>query len=551
MKQAFWVLFLLLIAAVHFGHGELAFDLNRDSLETVEDLSESLANDLLDLSVVTRERDVTQMASFFADQVLATPFPSHRKEERSKTPLVRSFVWDFADAPADLSGKVFLDRLHRFLEGFRSLEDVRFKVKQADFAQSGVGQARVYFFFVGRNQDGQREWTRGYASVEAVRAQADARWQIRKFVLSEIHTSVADIDLFSEVSLPARIGLSIPAFGADGNEGFAWHGAATVDLDQDGDLDIFTTGYNRNYLYLNDGKGHFQETSADAKLRSIPVGVTPLFLDYDNDGDSDLFISTVGEQMLFENRFRPDGHLEFVDVSPEAGVAESAFGFSAIAGDVNQDGWPDIYVASYNAYGRIMPNSWHQATNGTPNLLFINRGDGTFQEVAKEWGVADGRWSYAVQFADLDGDGDQDLYVANDYGENALYLNQGGRFVDAALERGVLDPGNGMGVSFGDHDNDGDLDLHVTNMSSTAGNRILKRLFPESNPHGETLAKLAAGNSLYENTGDGSFWNITKHVGGFSAGWSWGGGFIDFNNDGWEDLYSPNGFISGKSMKDT
>jgi len=108
-----------------------------------------------------------------------------------------------------------------------------------------------------------------------------------------------------------------------------------------------------------------------------------------------------------------------------------------------------------------------------------------------------------------------------------------------------------MGVAFGDYDNDGNLDLHVTNMSSTAGNRILARLFPKANADSRLLKKLASGNSLYRGDGKGGFRNVTQAVGGFSAGWAWGGGFIDFDNDGWEDIYVPNGFISGKTMNDT
>ena len=228
-----------------------------------------------------------------------------------------------------------------------------------------------------------------------------------------------------------------------------------------------------------------------------------------------------------------------------------AIGFSDGAADVNGDGWQDVYVASYNRYGTVMPNSWRRATNGTPNLLFINRGDGTFREAGRDWGVRDARWSYAAAFADIDENGDQDLYVANDFGENALYLNEGGRFRDAASELGVLDPGNGMGAAFGDFDNDGDLDLHVTNMSSTAGNRILARLMPEARADSSVLKKLAAGNTLFEYRGEAGFVDVSADVGGLSAGWAWGGGFVDFNNDGWEDLYAPNGFISGKSMNDT
>ena len=141
--------------------------------------------------------------------------------------------------------------------------------------------------------------------------------------------------------------------------------------------------------------------------------------------------------------------------------------------------------------------------------------------------------------------------MVNDFGENALYMNLGTRFKDRAKSSGTLDPGNGMGLSFGDYNNDGQLDLYVTNMSSTAGNRILGRLFPESSPDNSVLRKLAAGNSLFRGESDGTFTDVTQQMGPFQAGWAWGGVFIDFDNDGWQDLYSPNGFISGESMKDT
>ena len=105
-------------------------------------------------------------------------------------------------------------------------------------------------------------------------------------------------------------------------------------------------------------------------------------------------------------------------------------GFGAVAGDVNGDGYPDIYVASYSHYGRVKPNSWFRATNGTPNLLFVNLGSGRFREEAVKWRVDDRRWSSAAHFADVDGDGRLDLYIANDFGENSLgsFLNRGDHF---------------------------------------------------------------------------------------------------------------------------
>ena len=361
----------------------------------------------------------------------------------------------------------------------------------------------------------------------------------------------SEVDLFSEVSLPAGVSISLPAYGTPGNDDFVYHGAAAADIDTNGFIDIIATGINGNYVYLNQGDGKFERAGVELGLPPTPQATAPLLVDYDNDGDVDLFLSAVGDQMLFENRLVPDGELVFLDVSLQAGVALPAMGFSAAAGDVNGDGWVDLYVASYNQYGRIMPNSWHKATNGTANLLFINQKDGSFKESARIWGVQDKRWSYAAQFADLNGDNRQDLYVVNDFGENAFYVNLGNRFEDRAETSGVLDAGNGMGVSVGDYDNDGHLDLYVTNMSSTAGNRIVSRLFPEARSEDNVLRKLAAGNSLFKGRSDGSFDNVTAEVGPFEAGWAWGGVFVDFDNDGWQDVYSPNGFISGKSMKDT
>ncbi|MCA1615365.1 MAG: VCBS repeat-containing protein [Acidobacteria bacterium] len=555
----------------------------RTRLEVVEDLSESLANDLLELSIATRDRDAGRTAEFFPAQIEAAPFPTRAGVLKPSVKWVHTHDWtaearpaaakvtqgDGAHAakPAATLGRAdFMRGWSEFLSHFSEIEDARFKVKEANFDESAQavagakvptavvgarGKARVAFYAIGRDREGRREWARGTAHV-AVRFDASKRWQFDTFSLLSLDSMVATADLFSEVAVPAGVGASLPAFGAPGNGGFVWHGAAAADFDRDGFVDLLVTAPDRNFLYLNDRAGRFTDASDQAGVRALAAGVAPLALDYDNDGDSDLFVSNVGAQNLFENRLVPDGRLEFQDASQESGVGGAqGIGFSAVAGDVNSDGRLDIYVTSYNRYGQVTPDSWFRATNGTPNLLFVNQGDGKFKEEARKWGVDDARWSYAAAFADVNEDGRQDLYVANDFGEKALFINRGDKFVDEAKERGVLDPGNGMGVSFGDYNNDGRLDLHASNMSSTAGNRILARLFPAEGPKDNVLKKLAAGNNLFENQGGGKFRDVTAEVGGFSGGWAWGGGFIDFDNDGWEDIYTPNGFISGKSMKDT
>ena len=549
---------------------------DRNRLEVIEELSESLANDLLELSVATRDRDLQLTVEFFPAEIAAKSFPSRPTLIKNQVKWVGAHSWvtkenvalnasNKASGASKITSKTFLNNWSEFLAHFSDIEDARFKVKEANFDETAkavlgapqptaaigaTGNARIAFYVIGRDTDGKREWARG-SFMAKVRADKNKHWQFDSFELISFDSLVAEKDMFSEVAIPAGVGATLPGFGTPENSGFVWHGAAAGDFDNDDWIDLFVVGTNRNFLYLNNRKGGFRDASDEAGVKILSAGTAPLVFDYDNDGDADVFISSVGQQILLRNNFKQTGKLEFDDVSLESGVAKDAIGFSAVAGDVNGDGRLDVYVASYNRYGQVTPDSWFRATNGTPNLLFINQPDGTFREEAAKWGVDDRRWSYAAEFADINSDGKIDLYVANDFGEKAMFINRGDKFVDEAAERGVLDPGNGMGVSFGDYNNDGRLDIHASNMSSTAGNRILSRLFPNSSAKDNVLKKLAAGNNLFENTGDGKFKDVTAEVGGFSGGWAWGGGFIDFDNDGWEDIYTPNGFISGKSMKDT
>jgi hypothetical protein len=521
-------------------------------LEELEERAEAIANELLELSVAARDYDARRAAEFFTEPALTTPLPAAPAPAAPKVKWVREHGWKFEPKVTRQTARAELAKQWAaFLANFSEIEDVRFKLKASDDI-GDTGRGTVAFYVIGRNNQGQREWARGSANAVFVFDGARQKWKVREFAVTALTSLTAAVDLFSEVSDAAGVAASLPAYGESGNAGFVWRGAVAEDFNRDGWVDLFVTAADRNFLYLNDGRGKFRDASEEAGVKSLASGAGPVAFDFDGDGDADIFIANVGQQILFENRLKPGGRLEFRDVSLESGVGlAQAFGFSAAVADVNGDGRPDVYVASYNQYGRVVPNSWWRATNGTPNLLFINQGDGTFREEAKKWGVDDARWSYAAAFADVNGDHKPDLYVANDFGEKAMFINKGDRFLDEARERGVLDPGNGMGVAFGDYNNDGLLDLHATNMSSTAGNRILARLFPQSSAGDNVLKKLAAGNNLYENLGGGRYKDVTAEVGGFSGGWAWGGGFIDFDNDGWEDIFTPNGFISGKSMKDT
>jgi hypothetical protein len=537
----------------------------RRRLEDLEDRSEAIANQLLELSVLVRDGETDKVAEFFSDPAMTTPLPASATDPSPKVKWVHEHGWKFEPNKTARTGRAELSKQwDAFLANFSELEDARFKLRASSFNDRlDECKATVGFYLIGRDDKGRREWTRGSAATTFVlkslgkdtdNPQLNSEWSISEFAIMTLGSLEASTDIFSEISMPAGVAHSIPGYGEKGNTGFVWYGAAAADFNRDGWIDLFVTAADRNFLYLNDGAGKFRDASDETGVKLLQSGAGPLLFDYDDDGDTDVFIANVGQQVLLENRLVPDRKLAFRDVSLEAGVAVNAFGFSAAAADVNGDGRLDVYVASYNRYGQVTPDSWFRATNGTPNLLFINWGDGTFREEARKWGVDDRRWSYAAAFADVNGDNRPDLYVANDFGEKAMFINKGDRFLDEAKERGVLDPGNGMGAAFGDYNNDGLLDLHATNMSSTAGNRILARMFPNQTPKDNVYKKLAAGNNLFRNLGDGNYKDVTADVasaGGFGGGWAWGGGFIDFDNDGWEDIYTPNGFISGKSMKDT
>jgi hypothetical protein len=150
-------------------------------------------------------------------------------------------------------------------------------------------------------------------------------------------------------------------------------------------------------------------------------------------------------------------------------------------------------------------------------------------------------------------DGDPDLYVANDFGRNNLYRNEGGTFVDVAAEAGVEDISAGMGVTWADADLDGHMDLYVSNMYSSAGGRITyQRRFQKSADESvrASFQRHARGNTFFRNLGDGTFADVSLEAGTTMGRWSWGSLFTDFQNDGLPDLVVPNGFVTGEDPDD-
>jgi hypothetical protein len=165
------------------------------------------------------------------------------------------------------------------------------------------------------------------------------------------------------------------------------------------------------------------------------------------------------------------------------------------------------------------------------------------------------RYSFAAAWADYDSDGDQDLYVANDFGRNNLYRNNGdGTFTDVAAEAGVDDLAAGMSASWADYDGDGNLDLYVGNMWSSAGQRVTDQPEFDATTTDPKLKELfqrhARGNSLFRNRGDGTFEDVSERLGVTMGRWAWACDFADLDNDGRQDLYVQNGYITGAALDD-
>jgi enediyne biosynthesis protein E4 len=325
---------------------------------------------------------------------------------------------------------------------------------------------------------------------------------------------------------------------------------AAFDYDRDGDMDLYIVNGStlagfppesapRNALYQNAGDATFSDVAAAAGTDDERWGMGAVAADYDNDGDPDLYVTNFGGNRLYQNA----GDGTFSDYAPDAGVADERWSTGAAWGDYDNDGDVDLYVANYIDFDiDFIPKGadagmWRglevmfgpRGLIGAADALYRNQGDGTFADGTVESGVTDHykRYGFAPLFSDLDRDGDQDIFVANDAGPNMLYRNQGdGTFKEAAVEAAVafLESGDSqacMGAASADYDNDGDFDLYVTNFALDY-------------------------NTLYQNDGQGFFADVTANAGLVYPTWSlvgWGTGFADFDNDGWQDLFAANGHV--------
>ncbi len=436
---------------------------------------------------------------------------------------------------------------------------------------SAALQLRIRYSLVIAGEETRREQRVGYWRTDWIRETAAApspSWKLRRWLFEAERRGITHGSAFVDVTQQA-LG-AIPSYtaqmlhgsdhwrtvldGASGIDVYGNNGIAAGDFDNDGfdDLYISQPAGLPNRLYRNRGDGTFEDVTEKAGVGVLDNTACALFADFRNLGRQDLLVVCGSGPLLFLNQ--GDGTFSIKhDAFQFARPPQGTFTHAAVA-DYDRDGRLDIYFCLYSYYLGLdqyhYPAPYFDARNGPPNFLLHNQGNGTFVDRTEASGLmADNdRYSFACAWGEASSGGAPDLYVVNDFGRNNLYRSNGdGTFRSASAQAHVEEVGAGMSACWGDYNNDARQDLYAANMWSAAGQRVSQQaLFHQRTPHAvrSLYQRHARGNALYRNHGDGGFDDAGDQAGVEVGRWAWCSDFLDFDHDGYPDLYITNGYIT-------